>query len=188
MSGQEALYKRIAAEKAVEFVKSGMVVGLGHGSTVIFAVRAIAEKIKDGDLKNIYGICCSREMEKDAGELGVPLTSLDEYPVIDLAIDGADEVDSTLNCIKGGGGALLRENGCPGKQARDYCGGRIQDVTANRDQLASPDRGSSFRLAESYSLFEKIGRRGGYTNKRTGNDCYHRPRQLYPRCSLRAHL
>jgi ribose 5-phosphate isomerase A len=109
MSGQEALYKRIAAEKAVEFVKSGMIVGLGHGSTVIFAVRAIAEKIKDGDLKNIYGICCSREMEKDAGELGVPLTSLDEYPVIDLAIDGADEVDSTLNCIKGGGGALLRE-------------------------------------------------------------------------------
>jgi ribose 5-phosphate isomerase A len=109
MSGQEVLFKRMAAEKAVEFVKSGMIVGLGHGSTAMFAVRAIAEKVRKGDLKNIYGICCSREMEKIARKLGIPLTTLDEHPVIDLTIDGADEVDSSLNCIKGGGGALLRE-------------------------------------------------------------------------------
>ena len=101
--------KKAAAEKAVEFIKSGMVVGLGHGSTAIFAVRAIAEKLTRGDLSNIYGICCSRETEKEARELGIPLTTLDEHPVIDLTIDGADEVDSDLNCIKGGGGALLRE-------------------------------------------------------------------------------
>ncbi|MBW2559910.1 MAG: ribose 5-phosphate isomerase A [Deltaproteobacteria bacterium] len=101
--------KKVAAEKAVGFVKSGMIVGLGHGSTAIFAVRMIAEKVTRGDLKNIYGICCSREMEKEARELGITLTTLDEHSVIDLTIDGADEVDSNLNCIKGGGGALLRE-------------------------------------------------------------------------------
>jgi len=109
MSGQETLFKRMAAEKAVEFMDSNMIVGLGHGSTVIFAVRAIAEKIRRGDLTNIFGICCSLEMEKEAGGLGISLTTLDEHPVIDLAIDGADEVDSTFNCLKGGGGALLRE-------------------------------------------------------------------------------
>ena len=101
--------KKVAAEKAVGFVKSGMIVGLGHGSTAIFAVRMIAEKVTRGDLKNIYGICCSREMEKEARELGITLTTFDEHSVIDLTIDGADEVDSNLNCIKGGGGALLRE-------------------------------------------------------------------------------
>jgi ribose 5-phosphate isomerase A len=109
MSENETLFKRMAAERAVEFVKSGMIVGLGHGSTAMFAIRAIAERVTRGDLKNIYGICCSREMEKEARELGIPLITLDEHPAIDLTIDGADEVDSNLNCIKGGGGALLRE-------------------------------------------------------------------------------
>jgi ribose 5-phosphate isomerase A len=109
MSENETLFKRMAAEKAVEFVKSNMIVGLGHGSTAIFAVRAIAEKIKSGALKNVYGIPCSRDVEKEARYLGIPLTTLDEHPFIDLVIDGADEVDSNLNCIKGGGGALLRE-------------------------------------------------------------------------------
>jgi len=86
-----------------------MVVGLGHGSTAIFAVRAIAAQLATGELKDVVGIPCSRQVEADARALGIPLTTLDEAPVIDLTIDGADEVDPALNLIKGGGGALLRE-------------------------------------------------------------------------------
>lgn len=102
-------FKQQAAEYAAQFVTSGMVVGLGHGSTAIFAIRAIAAKLASGELKAVVGIPCSRQVEADARALGIPLTTLDEAPVIDVTIDGADEVDPALNLIKGGGGALLRE-------------------------------------------------------------------------------
>jgi ribose 5-phosphate isomerase A len=101
--------KRQAAERAVEFVESGMVVGLGHGSTAIFAVRLIAQLLRSGKLRDILGVPCSSQVEKEAQQLSIPLTTLDENPVIDLTIDGADEVTSKLELIKGGGGALLRE-------------------------------------------------------------------------------
>ena len=101
--------KQAAAERAVEFVTSGTVVGLGHGSTAIFAVRAIAELLRGGRLRDILGVPCSLEVEVEARRLGVPLTTLDDHPVVDVTIDGADEVDPNLNLIKGGGGALLRE-------------------------------------------------------------------------------
>jgi ribose 5-phosphate isomerase A len=102
-------FKQQAAERAVDFVESGMVVGLGHGSTAIFAVRRIARLLRDGQLRDILGVPCSRQVEQDAAQLGIPLTTLDERHVVDLTIDGADEVDPNLNLIKGGGGALLRE-------------------------------------------------------------------------------
>jgi ribose 5-phosphate isomerase A len=86
-----------------------MVVGLGTGSTTAFAVIRIGERLKSGDLKNIVGIPTSIRTEILAGELGIPLGGLDDQPVIDVTIDGADEVDPDLNLIKGGGGALLRE-------------------------------------------------------------------------------
>ena len=101
--------KQQAAEKAVEFVESGMAVGLGHGSTAIFAVRRIAEFLKSGVLKDILGVPCSTQVEAEAQQLDIPLTTLEEHPVIDLTIDGADEVDPNLDLIKGAGGALLRE-------------------------------------------------------------------------------
>jgi ribose 5-phosphate isomerase A len=101
--------KQQAGEYAVQFVKSGMVIGLGHGSTAIFAVRRIAELLHKGRLENILGVPCSRQVEEDARQLGILLTTLDEHLVVDLTIDGADEVDPDLNVIKGGGGALLRE-------------------------------------------------------------------------------
>lgn len=104
-----ARLKQQAAERAVEFVESGMVVGLGHGSTAVFAVRRIAQLLHDGQLQDILGVPCSRQVEEEARQVGVPLTTLEEHPVIDLTIDGADEVDPNLNLIKGGGGALLRE-------------------------------------------------------------------------------
>lgn len=101
--------KKQAAERAVEFVKSGMVVGLGHGSTAIFAVQHIARLLQSDRLRNILGVACSLQVEDEARQLGIPLTTLDEHPVIDVTIDGADEVDPNLDLIKGGGGALLRE-------------------------------------------------------------------------------
>ena len=102
-------HRRQAAERAVEFVESGMVVGLGHGSTALFAVQRIAELLSRDDLTDIVGVPCSKAVEAEAERLGIPLTDLENDPVVDLTIDGADEVDPNLNLIKGGGGALLRE-------------------------------------------------------------------------------
>ena len=101
--------KKQAAERAVELIESGMVVGLGHGTTALFAVQRIAKLLKGGVLSDLLGVPCSSQVEEEARNLGIPLTTFDEHPVIDLTIDGADEVDGNLNLIKGGGGALLRE-------------------------------------------------------------------------------
>jgi ribose 5-phosphate isomerase A len=101
--------KKQAAERAVECIESGTVVGLGHGSTASFALQRIATLLKTGALKDIIGVPCSLQVEEEARQLGIPLGTLDEHPVIDVTIDGADEVDSNLDLIKGGGGALLRE-------------------------------------------------------------------------------
>jgi ribose 5-phosphate isomerase A len=106
---QRTIYKRQAAEYAVEFVASGMAVGLGSGSTAIFAVRRIAVLIEQGTLRDIVALPSSTAVEAEARRLGIPLASQDEPPMLDITIDGADEVDEQLQCIKGGGGALLRE-------------------------------------------------------------------------------
>jgi ribose 5-phosphate isomerase A len=101
--------KQAASDLAVEFVRPGMVVGLGAGSTATLAVRRLGEWYKAGRLPGIIGIPCSKQTEEEAASLGLPLATLEEHPVIDLTIDGADEVDPGLNLIKGGGWALLRE-------------------------------------------------------------------------------
>jgi ribose 5-phosphate isomerase A len=101
--------KRAAAERALEAVSSGMIVGLGSGSTAIWVTRLIAERLQDGRLTNILGIPCSSMIEAEARRLSVPLTTLEEHPHVDITIDGADEVDPQLDLIKGGGGALMRE-------------------------------------------------------------------------------
>ena len=103
------LFKRQAAEYAVQFVESGMVVGLGHGSTAIHAVRKVASLLQSGALRDIRCIPCSRQVAQDAQALGIPLTTFADIGAIDVTIDGADEVDPQLNVIKGGGGALTRE-------------------------------------------------------------------------------
>ncbi|KAG6382791.1 hypothetical protein SASPL_157501 [Salvia splendens] len=101
--------KKIAAYKAVEHVKSGMVVGLGTGSTAKHAVDRIAQLLRQGKLKNIVGVPTSTQTHEQAVSLGIPLSDLGSHPVVDLAIDGADEVDPSLNLVKGRGGSLLRE-------------------------------------------------------------------------------
>jgi len=101
--------KREAAERAAREVCSGMVVGLGTGSTARFAVQAIGQRLAQGELENVYGIPTSSGTRDLAISVGIPLTDLNAHPAVDLTLDGADEVDPAGNLIKGGGGALLRE-------------------------------------------------------------------------------
>lgn len=102
-------WKQDAAWRAAELVRPGMIVGLGHGTSAHHALVRIADLLRSGALGDICGVPCSNEVEAAARELGIPLTTLDEHPELDLTIDGADEVDGEMNLIKGGGGALLRE-------------------------------------------------------------------------------
>ncbi|HYO74319.1 MAG TPA: ribose-5-phosphate isomerase RpiA [Archangium sp.] len=107
--GDVARFKRQAAERAVESIQPGMVVGLGSGSTAAFVVHRLAALRAEGKLTDVVGVPTSVGTEELARASGVPLTTLEEHPVVDLTLDGADEVDPGLRLIKGGGGALLRE-------------------------------------------------------------------------------
>jgi ribose 5-phosphate isomerase A len=104
---REAL-KRQAGEAACQGVRSGMVVGLGTGSTVRYTIEALGRRVADDGL-DILGIPTSRASEELARKVGIAITDLDHHPRVDLTIDGADEVDPRLRLIKGGGGALTRE-------------------------------------------------------------------------------
>ena len=99
--------KQAAAKRSLAFVDSGYVVGLGTGSTASYAIRFLADRVREG-LK-ILGIPTSVQSRELATGLGIPLTSFEESPRIDVTIDGADEINPALQLIKGGGGALLRE-------------------------------------------------------------------------------
>jgi ribose 5-phosphate isomerase A len=99
--------KDAAARASLRFVKDGQVVGIGTGSTVAYFIPLLGEQVKNG--LRIRGIPTSDRSKKEAESLGIPITTLDECPVIDVTVDGADEVDPKLRLIKGGGGALLRE-------------------------------------------------------------------------------
>jgi len=99
--------KKMAADAAVEYVKDGQIAGLGTGSTFRYVVAKLAERIKKG--LRIRGVATSLETARLAKEAGIPLLADDAEWVVDLALDGADQVDPWLNVIKGGGGALLKE-------------------------------------------------------------------------------
>jgi len=100
--------KEAAGRAAAEFVRDGMVVGLGTGSTVHFTIERLAERIKAERL-SVRGVPTSLDTERKARALAIPLVTLDEVAAIDVTIDGADEIDARFDMIKGGGGALLRE-------------------------------------------------------------------------------
>lgn len=105
---QQDSWKRLAAETAAALIEEGMVVGLGTGSTAAYLVHALARRMQAG-LSIVGAVPTSEATAQLAGSLGIPLTDLDTHPELDLAIDGADEIDGQLRLIKGGGGALLRE-------------------------------------------------------------------------------
>jgi ribose 5-phosphate isomerase A len=99
--------KEAAGRASLRFVKDGQIVGLGTGSTAAYFIRFLGEQVKNG--LRIRGIPTSVRSAELAAGLGIPLTTLDEFPEIDVTVDGADEVDAQMRLIKGGGGALLRE-------------------------------------------------------------------------------
>jgi ribose 5-phosphate isomerase A len=99
--------KKAAAEKAVEMVKDGMIVGLGTGSTAQYAIEAVGRKVAAG--MKIRAVATSVNTEREAAKAGIPVIDLGEAGIVDITIDGADEVDPAMDLVKGMGGALLRE-------------------------------------------------------------------------------
>ena len=108
MGGAEEL-KREAAARAVQLVESGMRLGLGTGSTVSHFLELLAERLGNGEVEAVSGVPTSLRTADRSRELGIPISELHELAPLDLAVDGADEIDPDLNVIKGLGGALLRE-------------------------------------------------------------------------------
>jgi len=109
VSGAQLEAKRRAAVEAVDRIASGMVIGLGSGSTAALAVDEIGRRLADGTVRDLVGVPTSQATHDQALRCGIPLGTLEEHPVLDVTIDGADEVDPQGNLIKGLGGALLRE-------------------------------------------------------------------------------
>jgi ribose 5-phosphate isomerase A len=109
MASAEELKKQVGYRAIDDYVRSGMVVGLGTGSTAAFAVERLGQKLAAGELRDIRCVPTSVRTEEQARSLHIPLTTLDSDSELDVAIDGADEVDPALNLVKGRGGALLRE-------------------------------------------------------------------------------
>ena len=127
---KQNLEKKLAAEEAVEFVEDGMVVGIGTGSTVFFAIKKLGELVRNGF--NISAVSTSESTTKLAGAEGIRLITLDEAVRLDLNIDGADEADRNFNGIKGGGGALLFEKIVALSSAKNIW---IVDSSKNVEQL-----------------------------------------------------
>jgi len=109
MSDLQDRMKQAVAEAAVEQIRDGMVLGLGSGSTAALMIQALGAKLRRGDLHDIVGVTTSFQGEVLAAELGIPLKSLNAIDRIDLAIDGADEVDPSFQLIKGGGACHVQE-------------------------------------------------------------------------------
>jgi len=101
--------KQAVAQAAVDQIQNGMILGLGSGSTAALMIEALALKIKSGEIRDVVGVTTSFQGEVLASELGIPLKSLSSVSEIDLAIDGADEVDPSFQLIKGGGACHVQE-------------------------------------------------------------------------------
>ena len=147
--------KQLVGEKATEYIKDGMIVGLGTGSTAYWAIMKIGEMVKNG-LK-ITGVPTSKATEKLALTLNIPLLDIAEVTRIDLTIDGADEFDGYKNLIKGGGGALLREK-IVASVSNFYI--IISDGAKRCDILgdyAVPVEVTPFALSISTNQLEKLG-------------------------------
>jgi ribose 5-phosphate isomerase A len=144
-SDPRAHLKQQAAEYAVQFVKSGMVVGLGTGSTAIFATRKIGELLRAGALTDILAFATSNVTADAARDLGIPMME-DSLPrQLDVTIDGADEVDPQFNLIKGGGGALFHE--------KVVAQASVREIIVVDDSKLSDRLGTRFDLPVEVSPF-----------------------------------
>lgn len=151
--------KVMAAAEALSHVENGMRLGIGTGSTAEEFVRLLAEKVADGF--QVQGVPTSERTARLCVELGIPLKSLDELPELDLTIDGADELDSRLRLIKGGGGALLREKIVASASARMVVIADESKIVATLGQFPLPIEVNPFGLAATRIAIEKVAQRLG---------------------------
>ncbi len=155
--------KTAAARAALDYISDGMKLGIGTGTTANALVRLLAEKVQGGF--TILGVPTSERTASLCRELGVPLTTLEETPVLDLTIDGADEVDADLRLIKGGGGALLREKIVANASANMIV---IADDSKLVDTLGAfdlPIEINRFGLAATRIAVENVAQSLGLTGK-----------------------
>lgn len=169
MTLNPAQLKDLAAAKALEYVESGMILGLGTGSTATAMVRRLGPMLARGELKNIIGVPTSLAIAAEAEACQIPLTDLAAHPKVDLTIDGADEVDPALNLIKGGGGALLREKIVAQASAREII---VVDESKLVDKLgrgwALPVETIPFGLATHYDFIASLGGKAELRLKQDG--------------------
>ena len=137
--------KQAAGELAASWVESGMVVGLGTGTTAVHAIRGVGARIADGQLQGVLGIPTSQATEAEAIAAGIPLTTLGEHSVVDLTIDGADEVDPNLDLIKGAGGALWRE--------KMVAQASVREVIVIDESKLTPQLGGRIALPVEVAIF-----------------------------------
>jgi ribose 5-phosphate isomerase A len=145
-------YKRAAAEGALDFVKPGMRLGLGTGSTARPFVELLGERVRAG--LDVIAVPTSEATRAQADQCGIPLTTLDEVPQLDLTIDGADEIAPDLTLIKGGGGALLREKIVAAASARMVVIADESKWVAMLGQFALPIEVVPFGLAATKRAVE----------------------------------
>ena len=157
--------KRQAALAALEHVESGMKLGIGTGSTAVHLVRGLGERVRAG--LDIVGVPTSERTAKLAREEGIPLTTLDETPHLDLTIDGADEVDGRLRLIKGGGGALLREKIVASASQRMIVIADESKVVETLGAFKLPIEVNPFGLAATRIAIEKTAARLGLSGALT---------------------
>lgn len=152
-----------AAEAALTYVQDGMRLGIGTGSTAEEFVRLLAEKVSNG--LQVQGVPTSERTARLCLELGVPLKSLDELPELDLTIDGADELDSRLRLIKGGGGALLREKIVAAASGRMIVIADESKVVETLGAFALPIEVNPFGLAATRIAIEKLAQKLGLSGE-----------------------
>lgn len=155
MTNQDAL-KQLVGQEAVRFIKDGMIVGLGTGSTVKFMVDALGKKVADQHL-SIVGVPTSKRTKEQANRLGIPTKDLDEVDHIDLTIDGADQIDKNFQGIKGGGGAHLWEKIVAINSTKNIW---IVDQSKLADQLGSFPLPLEVIPYGSHQLFQRLAARG----------------------------
>ena len=166
--------RRLAADAALSEIRDGMRLGLGSGRTASLFVRGLAERVKAG-LK-VTGVATSKETDALARETGIPLTSLDDDPILDLTVDGADEIDPQLRLIKGGGGALLREKIVATASRRMIVLGDSAKLVAELGAFPLPIEVVPFGFAATRAAIERtaagLGLYGSLTMRRRGEDTF----------------
>ena len=179
-----------AARAALAHVSDGMRLGIGTGTTAEEFVRLLAEKVATG--MTIIGVPTSERTAALCRELGVPLSTLEETPELDLTVDGADEVDPALTLIKGGGGALLREKIVAAASQRMIVIADRSKMVETLGRFPLPIEVNQFGLRATEiaigAAAEKLGLSGPVTLRMTGGPgfCYRR-RPFYPRCIFWPH-